>query len=178
MPLSDRRLLIETDELEQILETDDLCVIEMDIDDNEYRHAHVPGPVFWSVHDLPDQDSATLSNLTRIQQLLEQSGVAPGTNVVFAHNSNRGTSGWMYWLFRRFGHASMQILNGGREKWLAERRPQTSEAPVRPKSRYRLAALSDENTCGVDDVSAASEESTAIILDVRTSAEFDGEAYL
>lgn len=178
MPKSDRSVLIETDELEQILETDDLCVIETDIDNNEYRNAHIPGSVFWSVHDLFDQNSAMLTDLSRIQQMLEQSGIAPDTHVVFAHNSHRGTSGWMYWFFRRFGHTSMQVLNGGREKWLAECRHHTSEDAVRPRSEYPLGAISDANTSGVENVLASSRDGAAIILDVRTKAEFDGEVYL
>ncbi|GAA0465180.1 sulfurtransferase [Parasphingorhabdus litoris] len=172
------KALIEPEELQAKLGNENLAIVEMDADDTEYQQTHIPGSIFWNVQEILDEDSVNLTDLAKIQRLLERSGLTPDTEIVVAHNSHRGTSGWVYWFFARLGHHKIRVLNGGKERWLLEKRPLTPDATIIGQGDYPVAQVSKAFSCSLSEVSDALLDDDTTLLDVRTKAEFDGSVYL
>ena len=42
---------------------------------------------------------------------------------------NNWFAAYTYWYLKYYGHADVRLMNGPREKWIAEGRPTTSELP-------------------------------------------------
>jgi len=77
------------------------------------------------------------------------------------------------WVFALFGHKDLRILDGGRDKWIAEGRPVTKDKPTYPQTKYPVPAERDDRTIRAffDDTLAHSKARKPLI-DVRSSAEF------
>jgi len=80
------------------------------------------------------------------------------------------------WVYRLFGHSNVKILNGGRDKWIAENRPLTKEVPTYSSSVYPVPERrrDDEIRAFRDDAIIQSRQSQPLI-DVRSPAEFRGD---
>ena len=79
----------------------------------------------------------------------------------------------MLWLLKYYGHEDVVLLNGGRAKWVAEGRPQTSDVPRYPATSYVVAAPALRALR--DQVLKSVLERSAVLVDVRSPKEFSGE---
>jgi thiosulfate/3-mercaptopyruvate sulfurtransferase len=71
----------------------------------------------------------------------------------------------------------VHVLDGGRERWLAEGRPRTADAPHVAPSTHAVPTIEHrENHASWEDVLAAIDSDDAIVLDVRSQSEYDGTA--
>lgn len=53
---------------------------------------------------------------------------------VVVYDNNRGMqSSRLYWMFRVYGHQNVSILNGGINKWMAEKKPVVSSGSTDEK---------------------------------------------
>jgi thiosulfate/3-mercaptopyruvate sulfurtransferase len=75
-----------------------------------------------------------------------------------------------------YGHEKVLIVNGGRKKWLEEKRPFTNEKPSVAATTYKVKAANAAIRAKRDDVLAAVEKrSHAQLVDVRSADEFSGK---
>jgi thiosulfate/3-mercaptopyruvate sulfurtransferase len=66
---------------------------------------------------------------------MSEKGISNDTIVVFYGDKHNWYAAYTFWLFRYFGHddTKLKIMNGGRKKWLDEKRPLTKK--FRPSPR-------------------------------------------
>ena len=62
--------------------------------------------------------------------LLGSKGIARDTTVVIYGDKNNWWAAYALWVFTLFGHDDVRLLDGGRDKWIAEGRPITTDAPA------------------------------------------------
>jgi thiosulfate/3-mercaptopyruvate sulfurtransferase len=74
-----------------------------------------------------------------------------------------------------YGHADVRLMNGGRNKWIAEGRPLSTDVPTIAPSRYEASDPDFTERAFLDEVMAASSARAASLIDVRSPAEFTGE---
>ncbi len=166
--------LVDTEWVAQNLDAAGVRLVEVDVDTAAYDQGHAPGAVGWNwrsqlqqnvVRDVVARDD--------FEQLLGQSGIGNDTRVILYGDNNNWFAAWAYWQLKYYGHENVQLMNGGRAKWLAENRPTTTDAPSITPQTY---AASDPDTsirALRDDVRAALGSS--VLVDVRSPAEFSGE---
>jgi thiosulfate/3-mercaptopyruvate sulfurtransferase len=71
--------------------------------------------------------------------------------------------------------APVYVLDGGRERWLSEHRPTTSEASSITPTNYLVpSAIDASNRATLEEVRTAIDDPARVILDVRARDEFDG----
>ena len=59
----------------------------------------------------------------KFAELCSKYGITPQTTVVFYGDKSNWWACYALWAFRLFGHTQVKILDGGRDKWKAERPP-------------------------------------------------------
>jgi thiosulfate/3-mercaptopyruvate sulfurtransferase len=78
------------------------------------------------------------------------------------------------WFLEVFGHPDARLLDGGVGCWRAEGRPFTRDA-VEPEPATLAIERHADRLATVDDVVSALARSDAVIVDVRSRAEYTGE---
>ncbi len=73
-----------------------------------------------------------------------------------------------------FGHPDVRLLDGGRQRWIAEGRPMTTDVPTPAPTVYPVVARDDTTIRAFkDDVLA--HIGTGPLVDVRSPGEYSGE---
>ena len=163
--------LVDIDWLAAHADDPTVRLIEID-DDAHYAAGHLPGAIAWDwecdvLGGFRLQPIATAT----MEALLSRSGVTPDTTVIFY-----GTWPTLpFWLLTLFGHRDVRLLDGGRERWIAEGRPLTTAVPTPLPTTYRVAEPNWTVRATHDDVLAGLGAADRILVDARTAEEYRGE---
>lgn len=143
-----------------------------------YEAAHIPGAVFvdWQVDIVePGSPSNDIAAPGRFSGLMERLGISNGDLVVVYDDAESMFAARMRWCLLYYGHENVRILDGGWQKWTAERRP-TEDAPPEARPGTFSAARNSRLKAGAEDILSGIKAETIQLLDVRSPAEFMGEA--
>jgi thiosulfate/3-mercaptopyruvate sulfurtransferase len=169
--------LVTTEWLAEHLNDPKVRIIESNEDVLLYDTGHIPGAVHvdWR-RDLNDQTVRDYVNPEGFAELASRIGITPETTVVFYGDKSNWWASYALWVFTLFGHKDLRLANGGRDKWVAEKRPLTREVPKYAPTNYPVPPKR------ADDVirafyEEALEQSKAgkPLIDVRSPGEFKGD---
>ncbi len=169
-------VLVEPDWLEAHLNDKTVRIVEASEDPALYDQAHIPQAVriHWK-NDLQDPIIRDWLSQERFGRLLGEFGISDDQTVILYGDKNNWFATYTFWLFKYYGHRDARILNGGRDRWLRERRKTTTEVPRFPATTY-TAKLPDQAIRAFrDEVLRKVGQPTAALVDVRSPAEFSGE---
>lgn len=166
--------LVSTAWLEAHLGTAGLVVVESDEDVLLYETGHIPGAVKVDWHtELNDPVVRDYVDGAGFARLMSAKGIARDTTVVIYGDRSNWWASYALWVFTLFGHADVRLLDGGRDRWVAEGRPMTTEAPAPVAADYPVVERDDRG------VRAFKEDVLAHIgkplIDVRSLEEYTGE---
>ena len=176
--------LVETEWLAENLDNSDIRIVdatwylptvERDGIEN-YDAGHIPGAVFWDIDAIADPQSSLphmMPDETTFQEHMKMLGIGGDHHVIVYDNMKMMTAPRVWWTLRVFGHERVSLLNGGQNKWSAEDRPLTTDAPEIPETTFR-AIFNSSMIRSVDDVWANIRTSDEQILDARGAGRFDG----
>jgi thiosulfate/3-mercaptopyruvate sulfurtransferase len=145
-----------------------------------YLEGHLPGAVYvnWATDlSAPPPDSGhprwMLLGPTEFAGAMSRLGIGNRTMVV-GYDTEGGHHAARLWLaLRRYGHDRMAVMEGGLQKWVAERRPlETGEPPIPPamfEPHPREGVIASKG-----EVLAAVRSGDPWLLDVRRDSEFTG----
>jgi thiosulfate/3-mercaptopyruvate sulfurtransferase len=151
-------------------------VVEVDVDTSAYDEGHVPGAIAWSWKtDLCDTVRRDILSKEQFEELMSRSGVSNDTTLVLYGDNNNWFAAWAFWQAKIYGHRDVRLMNGGRKKWLAEGRDLSREVPVYPRTSYKASEPDLSLRAFLPQVREAMETASAVLVDVRSSAEFTGE---
>jgi len=151
-------------------------VVEVDVDTSAYKEGHIPGAIAWDWHaQLCDNVRRDILAKRAFEALMEESGISNDTTVVLYGDNNNWFAAWAFWQMKIYGHQDVRILNGGRKKWIMERRELDLE-PVRPAlTEYRAADPDLSIRALLPRVESDGMGPRASLVDVRSPLEFSGE---
>ncbi|MCS7206640.1 MAG: sulfurtransferase [Dehalococcoidia bacterium] len=172
-------VLVETSWVAEHLNDPKVRIVEVDVDTSAYEQGHIPGAVGWNwktqLQASPQRDVVSKEGF---EALCRASGIANDTLVVFYGDNNNWFAAYAYWLARYYGHPRelLRLLNGGRAKWVAEKRPLTREVPSYPPTTYTAQAPDFTVRAFRDYVylSVVNKAQVALV-DVRSPREYSGE---
>lgn len=168
-------VLVDTEWLAERLDDDSIRIVEVDEDPSRYSSRHVPGAIGldWR-HDLQDRVRRDLLGPEAFAELVGSRGISREHTVVLYGDRHNWFAAYAFWYLRYYGHDSIRLLDGGRDRWIAERRPTTSDPVAYPRLDYAPAAGDESIRARRDEVEAAIGTATRLV-DVRTPLEFSGE---
>ncbi|MFI5270205.1 MAG: sulfurtransferase, partial [Chloroflexota bacterium] len=152
-------------------------VAESDEDILLYEVGHIPGAVKIDWHtDLQHPLRRDFVDKAGFEKLCAERGISNDTTVVFYGDRSNWFAIYTLWLFRYYGHAEskLKVMDGARQKWEAENRPYTKDAPSYPAATYKAKDPDSSVRAFRDEVLAAINMMN--IVDVRSAAEYSGEA--
>jgi thiosulfate/3-mercaptopyruvate sulfurtransferase len=151
-----------------------LVVVESDEDVLLYDTGHIPGSVKVDWHtDLNDPVVRDYVSPERFAELLGSKGIARDTTVVIYGDKNNWWAAYALWVFTLFGHEDVRLLDGGRDKWIAEGRELTRDVPEPTAVEYPVVERDDSVVRAFkDDVLAHFGKP---LIDVRSPEEYSGE---
>ena len=166
--------LVSTDWLQEHLGEPGLVVVESDEDVLLYETGHIPTAVKVDWHtDLNDPVVRDYISGEQFAALASSKGISRDSTVVIYGDKNNWWAAYALWVFTLFGHTDVRLLDGGRDAWVAEDRPVTTdEVEVAPAS-YPVVDRDDAAIRAFkDDVL---EHFGNPLIDVRSPEEFSGE---
>ena len=168
-------VLVEADWLVEHLGDDSIRIVEVDENPDLHAEAHIPGAIgFDWKQDLQDPVRRDFLGPQQFGELFGSRGVSNDHTIVLYGDRNNWFAAYTYWYLKYYGHHNVRLLNGPREKWIADGRPTSTEVPSYAPARF-VARPGDEGIrARRDEVLAAIEQATRLV-DVRSPAEFAGE---
>jgi thiosulfate/3-mercaptopyruvate sulfurtransferase len=166
--------LVSTEWLQEHLGDQGLAVVESDEDVLLYETGHIPGAVKIDWHtDLNDPVLRDYVTGERFAQLLGEKGITRDTTVVLYGDKNNWWAAYALWVFTLFGHEDVRLLDGGRDKWVAEGRDFTTDVPTLQPVDYPVIERDDSVIRAFkDDVLA--HLGNGPLIDVGAPAAFTG----
>jgi thiosulfate/3-mercaptopyruvate sulfurtransferase len=152
-------------------------IVEIDVDTSAYDQGHIPAAIGWNWQtQLQDPVRRDLIDERAFEGLLGRAGITPETTVVTYGDNNNWFAAWGFWQLKYYGHNDVRIMNGGRKKWLEEKRPLSTETPKPQPATYRVKDPDQSIRSRREDIFAALDKrSTAQLVDVRSVDEFTGK---
>jgi len=151
-------------------------LIEVDVDTKAYNEGHIPGAVAFNWQkELQDQIVRSPISQEKLEELLSNAGVSNDTTVVFYGDNNNWFAAWALWILKYYGHNDVRLLDGGRVKWLADKRELTTEVPSYPKTNYKAKSPDTSIRAFRDQILSELGRSGLALVDVRSPGEFSGE---
>ncbi len=152
-------------------------VVEVDVDTSAYEQGHIPGAIAWNWQtELQDPVRRDLIDKTAFEQLMSRSGVSNDNTVVVYGDNNNWFACWAFWQLKYYGHNDVRVMNGGRKKWLEEKRELSTEVPKVQPATYRAKDPDPSIRAKRDEIFAVLDgRSRAALVDVRSPDEFTGK---
>src|SRR5438105_2106974 len=157
-------VLVSTKWVQDHLNDPNIRIVESDEDVLLYEQGHVPGAVKldW-VTDLQDDVVRDYVNRERFEKICSERGIGNDTTIIFYGDKNNWWATYAFWAFQLYGHTNAKVMDGGRQKWLAEDRPLQREVPDYPATQYHAPERNDE------EIRAFRDQVMALLKDDRKS---------
>jgi thiosulfate/3-mercaptopyruvate sulfurtransferase len=168
--------LVSTDWVADHGQDTNVRIVEVDVDTKAYDEGHVPGAIAWAWNtQLCDTVRRDILSKQQFEELMQASGVKPGTTLVIYGDNNNWFAAWALWQAKIYGHTDVRLMNGGRKKWISEGREMSTETPATPTVEYQAKEPDLSLRAFLPHVQKALHEKSAGLVDVRSPQEYSGE---
>jgi thiosulfate/3-mercaptopyruvate sulfurtransferase len=168
--------LVSTGWLAEHRDDPGLVIVESDEDVLLYDTGHIPGSVKVDWHtELNDQVTRDYVDGAAFAELCSAKGIAWDDTLVFYGDNFNWWATYALWVFALFGHPDARLLDGGRQRWVADGRELTREPTRRPPTRYPVLHRDDAPIRAFRDQVVAHVTAGRPLVDVRSPAEYTGD---
>jgi thiosulfate/3-mercaptopyruvate sulfurtransferase len=178
--------LVDSFWLTRNLDDPNVRLVECDADPTLYHRGHISGATRLACQlELVDHNTRDIVGLHELERVAARLGIASDTDVVLYGDQHNLWACFAYWIFRMYGHARLHLLDGGRDKWLADGGTLVQDLPAVQPTRFEAMDRIREQRALRDDVlafiSRPDPRSPSVrlygraLIDDRTPGEFNGE---
>jgi thiosulfate/3-mercaptopyruvate sulfurtransferase len=152
-------------------------LVEVDVDSSAYDQGHIAGAVGWNWQSqLQDNVRRDLIDKAALEKLLSESGISNDTTVLLYGDNNNWFAAYAFWQLKYYGHKDVRLINGGRKKWVEEKRALATDVPKYAATKYTATGPDESIRARKEQVFAAIDKSKkAQLVDVRSVDEFTGK---
>ena len=169
-------VLVDADWVEAHLHDPKVRLIEVDVDTTAYDQGHISGAVSFNWQkELQDQLVRAPLSQAHLEDLLSRAGVSNDTTIVLYGDNNNWFAAWAFWILKFYGHQDVRLLDGGRVKWLADKRAITTEVPSYPRTSYHAQPPDTGIRALRDQILVQLSRRDLTLIDVRSPGEYSGE---
>ena len=168
-------VLVDTQWVEDHLDDPSIRIVEVDENPALYAEAHIPGAIGFDWRtDLQDQLKRDFLGPEAFGELFGRHGISDDHTIVLYGDRNNWFAAYTYWYLKYYGHDAVKLVNGPREKWIAEGRPTTADVSAFAAATFAAQPGDDRIRAKRDEVVKALDDSE-VLVDVRSPQEFSGE---
>jgi len=170
-------VLVSTEWVASNLNAPNTRLVEVDVDTTAYDQGRIPGAVGWNWQtQLQDNIRRDLIDKAALEALLGKSGISNDTTILLYGDNNNWFAAYAFWQLKYHGHKDVKLINGGRKKWLEEKRATTTEPAKVAATTYHAAEPDNSIRAFRDEVLAIVQKTKpGHLVDVRSADEFSGK---
>jgi thiosulfate/3-mercaptopyruvate sulfurtransferase len=170
-------VLVSTQWVADHLSDPKIRLVEVDVDTSGYDQGHIAGAVGWNWQtQLQDNIRRDLITKQALELLLGESGISNDTTIILYGDNNNWFAAYALWQLKYYGHKDVRLMNGGRKKWLEEKRPLTTDGAKVAPTTYRATGPDESLRARKENIFAAIEKAgRGQLVDVRSVDEFTGK---
>ena len=172
-------VLVTTDWVLEHHDDDGVRIVEVDEDVLLYEQGHVPGAVKLDWHtELQRPDVRDFIDEEGFAELMRSKGISNDTTVVLYGDKSNWWAAYAFWFFKYNGHGDVRLMDGGRQKWVAETKPLSDDKPAVTPGSYEVPYRDESIRAyapGVLQHILKVKDGRGALVDVRSPAEFSGE---
>jgi len=176
--------LVSTEWLQNHLQDPDLLIVDAQADVYDYFAQHIAGAVHFCdatlrapEHGMPVRYLAPAA----MELLFCRLGLHNDQPVVVYTGKGKLTGGgdglaqtMVAYTMARFGQDTIYVLDGGLDKWTAEKRPVTQEFPRVKEGNFK-AAIRQECPIDMEQLKKLKDRDNVILLDARPTKTYEGQ---
>jgi thiosulfate/3-mercaptopyruvate sulfurtransferase len=178
MTYANPQVLTDVEWVKQNLGKPGIAIIEVDYDPKlAYEQGHIPGALLidWR-KDMNRPDVRDIIDAWEFEKLMSRLGISNDTHVILYGDYNNWFATFAFWVFEMYGHQKVQLLNGGRKKWIDSGGELTKEVPAVKPATYKVPKVNYENRVFLEDLLKMKiADPNLVLVDVRSPAEYTGE---
>jgi thiosulfate/3-mercaptopyruvate sulfurtransferase len=170
-------VLVSTQWVADHLNAPKVRLVEVDVDTSAYDQGHIAGAVGWNWQSqLQDNVRRDLIDKATLEKLLGQSGISNDTTIILYGDNNNWFAAYAFWQLKYYGHRDVRLMNGGRKKWVGEKRPLTTDPPKITPAKYHATGPDESLRARKEQVfGLLDRKGTGQLVDVRSVDEFTGK---
>ncbi|WP_291955386.1 sulfurtransferase [Chelatococcus sp.] len=171
--------LVTTEWLEKNIDDPTIRLVEVSVEPGLFERGHIPGAqnIVWHT-DLVDTVKRDIATPENFQELVRKLGIDKDKTVVLYGDNNNWFAAWGAWVFASYGFDNVKLLDGGRKKWEAEKRPLSTKAASFPASTITLTGANPKTRARLADVvPIAKGDADVTLVDIRSADEFNGKIF-
>jgi len=152
-----------------------VVVLESNEDTLLYSTGHIPGAIKIDWHtELNDPVTRDFIGPEDFAKMAASKGINRDTTVIFYGDKSNWWAAYALWVFTLYGHEDVRLMNGGRDKWIAEGREITRDVPEITEGDYPVVQR-DDTTERANKAQVLESIGKLPLIDVRSPSEYSGE---
>ncbi|OGP57377.1 MAG: hypothetical protein A2V67_10080 [Deltaproteobacteria bacterium RBG_13_61_14] len=164
-------VLVGTQWVADHLNDSNVRFLEVGVNTSEYESGHIPGAVAgWGLSDFQH-----LADKAQVEAMLSNAGIANSDTVVIYGGLSNLIAVMAFWMLKVYGHADIRLLDGGRQKWLAEGRSLSVEKPRVQRKQYVAQEPNWDLRADKDHIISVIGQMQQMIVDARPVDMYTGE---
>jgi thiosulfate/3-mercaptopyruvate sulfurtransferase len=169
-------VLVDMQWVQDHLDDERIRIVEVDENPALYAEAHIPGAIGFDWRtDLQDPVRRDFLRREAFAALCGGRGIGDEHTVVLYGDRSNWFAAYTYWYLKYYGHQAVRLVNGPREKWIADGRPTTGAVPAYAPASFTAQEGDRTIRATRDDVIAVADGGVGKLVDVRSPQEFTGE---
>lgn len=171
-------VLVSTQWVADHLNDPHVKLLEAGWDASEYEAGHIPSAVAgWGFADVQNEETRDITGKSEIERMLSLAGISNNDTIVLYGGIGNLIAVMAFLVLKIYGHSEVRLLDGGRQKWLAEGRELSVDKPNLQPSKYVAQKPNLDLRADRDFVFSAIQQGDQTIVDAR-SAEMYGNGHI
>ena len=163
-------VLVNTQWVSDHLNDPHVKLLEVGWDASEFESGHIPGAAAgWGFADVQNAATRDIPGKTEIERMLSQAGISNDDTIVLYGGIGNLIAAMAVFVLKIYGHADVRLLDGGRQKWLAEGRELSVEKPNVQTSQYSAQEPNLNLRADKDFVFSAIKQTEYGFVDARSA---------
>ena len=151
-------------------------LLEVGWDASEFEAGHIPNAAAGLGYaDIHQGNSRIIPSKSQMEIMLSQAGIANHDTVVVYGGFGNLIAAMALWLFKLYGHRDVRLLDGGRQKWIAENRPLSMELPAIKPAQYIAQSPNVSLRADREFIMRLLGQKDYILVDARPEDMYTGE---
>lgn len=169
------KVLVNTQWVADHFNDPNIKLLEAGWDASEYELGHIPGAVAgWGFADVQNAETRDIPAKSEIERMLSQAGISNDDTIVLYGGIGNLIAVMAFFLLKIYDHADVRLLDGGRQKWLAEGRELSTDTPNIQPSKYAAQKPNLNLHADKDFVFSVIKHDEHTIVDARSAEMYSG----
>lgn len=169
-------VLVTTEWVADHLKDLGLRLVEVDVDTTQYEQGHIEGAVGWNWQtQLQDPVRRDIISKEQLEDFLGKSGIGKDNLVVLYGDNNNWFAAYAFWLLKYYGYENVKLMNGGRKKWIEEKRSLTKKVSNVAPAAYEVTKVNNHLRATRDLIFERLKKPGFSLVDVRSPDEYTGK---